>query len=449
MFIETDTEFDQLQLRIAEQPSIWLPVYSDQFRHYTRNAISFIYIYLLQDQTEHVISFRHKDCISLNTERIQELVSSHDIYVLAKKRFRHYYAKPCVDVDMVYWWQRHAMMPLNDTQTTAHEAWGRWWYNETNVNDWLPITRHIEQCQMQCQRIQDMLTGFAMTPEFRAYEDMVIDNFYAIEHVGLRVDPNIFAEHLKPDAIIGDQAFTEYNIYTTTGRPSNTFGGVNFAALNKEDGSRSAFTSRFSRGMLIEMDFDAFHVRLIADIIGYTLPSGSVHEYFGQQYFGKHDLTAEEYAQSKQITFRLLYGGIDKEFEEIAFFANTKRYIRALWKQYQQTGVVYTPIRKRPLHRQHLPEDMNANKLFNYMLQATETEHNMQVINDVHETLQGYNSKLVLYTYDSLLFDYDMSDGRELLVQLRRAMDHNGQFPVKIKAGVNYHVMQDMTQRVA
>jgi len=96
-----------------------------------------------------------------------------------------------------------------------------------------------------------------------------------------------------------------------------------------------------------------------------------------------------------------------------------------------------------------LPEDMNANKLFNYMLQATETEHNMQVINDVHETLQGYNSKLILYTYDSLLFDYDMSDGRELLVQLRRAMDCDGQFPVKIKAGVNYHAMQDMTQRVA
>ena len=448
MFIDSDTEFDRLRARIAVQPSIWLPVYSDQFRHYTRNAISFIYIYLLQDRTEHVVSFRHTDCVSLNTERIQELTSSHDIYVLAKKRFRHYYAKPCIDIDMMYWWQRHAMMQLNDTQTSAHEAWNRWWYNETNVNDWLPITRHIEQCQAQCQRIEELVQGFEMTPEFRAYESVVIDNFYAIEHVGLQVDPVIFAEHLKPDAITGNQAFTEYNIYTTTGRPSNTFGGVNFAALNRDDGSRAAFVSRFPRGMLIEMDFDAFHVRLIADIIGYTLPAGSVHTYFGQQYFGKTELTPEEYAQSKQITFRLLYGGIDKEFEEIAFFAQTKQYIQQLWQQYRRSGVVHTPVCHRPMHRQHLPEDMNANKLFNYMLQATETEHNLQVINDVQETLQGYNSKLILYTYDSLLFDYDMSDGKSLLIELQRVMSSDDRFPVKIKAGANYHVMQDMTQRV-
>ena len=82
------------------------------------------------------------------------------------------------------------------------------------------------------------------------------------------------------------------------------------------------------------------------------------------------------------------------------------------------------------------------------MLQATETEHNLQVINDVQETLQGYNSKLILYTYDSLLFDYDMSDGKSLLIELQRVMSSDDRFPVKIKAGANYHVMQDMTQRV-
>jgi hypothetical protein len=350
---------------------------------------------------------------------------------------------------MMYWWQRHMMMPLNDTQTSAHEAWGRWWYNETNVNDWLPIMRHIEQCQAQCQRIKELVQGFEMTPEFRAYECLAIDNFYAIEHAGLQVDVVQFAEHLKPDAIAGTQALTEYNLYTTTGRPSNTFGGVNFAALNKSDGSRAAFTSRFKQGMLIEMDFDAFHVRLIADIIGFDLPSDSVHMYFGQQYFNRTELTPEEYAQSKQITFRLLYGGIDKEFEKIAFFAETKRYIQRLWQQYRRDGIVHTPVMHRPMHKTYLPEDMNANKLFNYMLQATETEHNLQVINDVHDALQGYNSKLILYTYDSLLFDYDMTDGRDLLVSIRRAMDANGRYPVKIKAGVNYHMMQDMTSRVA
>ena len=39
--------------------------------------------------------------------------------------------------------------------------------------------------------------------------------------------------------------------------------------MNKEDGTRSAFCSRFDSGALIEMDFDSYHVRLIAKLIGY------------------------------------------------------------------------------------------------------------------------------------------------------------------------------------
>ena len=43
------------------------------------------------------------------------------------------------------------------------------------------------------------------------------------------------------------------------------------------------------------MDFDAYHPRLIADIIGYDLPAGSVHEYFARQYFGKQEISDKEY----------------------------------------------------------------------------------------------------------------------------------------------------------
>ena len=45
--------------------------------------------------------------------------------------------------------------------------------------------------------------------------------------------------------------YSEYNPYTTTGRPSNRFGGTNFAALNKTDGSREKYISRFDGGMLV------------------------------------------------------------------------------------------------------------------------------------------------------------------------------------------------------
>ena len=49
------------------------------------------------------------------------------------------------------------------------------------------------------------------------------------------------------------EVHSEYNIYTSTGRPSNRFGGTNFAALNKKDGSRKQYISRFKNGVLVEM----------------------------------------------------------------------------------------------------------------------------------------------------------------------------------------------------
>ena len=67
-------------------------------------------------------------------------------------------------------------------------------------------------------------------------------NLYQIERNGLKTYEKI--------------VYSEYNPYTSTGRPSNRFGGMNFAALNKSDGSREQFISRFNNGVLVEMDFD-------------------------------------------------------------------------------------------------------------------------------------------------------------------------------------------------
>ena len=68
---------------------------------------------------------------------------------------------------------------------------------------------------------------------------------------------------------------------TTTGRPSNSFGTVNFAALPPE--KRKAFIPE--NDYLVEFDFDAYHLRLIGNLVGFDFNSGnwegtSVHEYF-------------------------------------------------------------------------------------------------------------------------------------------------------------------------
>ena len=296
------------------------------------------------------------------------------------------------------------------------------------------------------QEFMKSYATFEMSPQFRRYDAYAIDNFFAIEQNGLQVNPKLYTEKFQANGIHNGKVFTEYNLYTSTGRPSNKFGGINYAALNKDDGCRESFVSRHEHGMLLELDYDAFHVRLIADMIGFKLPAGSVHEYFGKQYFDTDALTEEQYEQSKQITFRLLYGGIDKDFAKIPFFGEVKSYIGKLWKSFKRDGFIETTQFYRPMHADYLHE-MNPNKLFNYQLQAGETEHNLITINNVNELIQSYKSKLILYTYDSLLFDYNLDDGKDFLFELKAVISEFGKYPVKIKAGINYHGMKDVTSR--
>jgi hypothetical protein len=75
----------------------------------------------------------------------------------------------------------------------------------------------------------------------------------------------------------------------------------------------------------VHIDFEAFHVRMIGQLINYPLPSYSLHEYFGKHYFGKDQLTPEEYQASKTKTMNLLYGSEkEKEASQIPFFIKVK-----------------------------------------------------------------------------------------------------------------------------
>ena len=434
-----------LQASLRESDSFWIPMFSDAFRHYADTRLSFIYIYTMSDAQDWIVPFHHFDCVNQSNDLLQHLTSSKVIYALGRKRLMAYYPYRTVDADMVHWWQTGKPLPLDDSNTACHNAWGAWWSGTTNSYDWLPMTKHMERCRAMREVFMSSYETHRHSRAFQQYESQSIAAFHAIEQSGLQIDRSVFEQHFTTTR--SSKTFSEYNLYTATGRPSNKHGGVNYAALNKENGCRSAFVSRHQRGMLLEMDFDAFHVRLIAKILGYDFPEGSVHEHLGKYYFGD-DLTEEQYERSKQITFRLLYGNIDKEFRSIPFFAACHDYVQTLWREFKANGQVITPIFERPLHKDALPDDMNANKLFNYMLQATETEHNITVIHRIMDTLQGHDSKFILYTYDSMLFDYALTDGKELILKLKDVMSERGAFPVKIKAGADLHTMQDMTKRI-
>ena len=65
-------------------------------------------------------------------------------------------------------------------------------------------------------------------------------------------------------------------------------------------------------------------------------------------------------------------------------------------------------------------------------------------MNDIFKVLDGYNSKLVLYTYDSFLFDFNMKDGINFMKDIKSAM----KFPIKAQFGANYDDMEDVSDKI-
>ena len=93
---------------------------------------------------------------------------------------------------------------------------------------------------------------------------------------------------------------------------------------------------------------------------------------------------------------------------------------------------------------------MNKNKLFNYLIQLTETENNMRMLTDLISHLKEFNyeSKLVLYSYDSFLFDFNMNDGTVFLNAVKDIIEQFGKYPTKLSKGTNYHQMKDITEKL-
>jgi DNA polymerase I-like protein with 3'-5' exonuclease and polymerase domains len=294
-----------------------------------------------------------------------------------------------------------------------------------------------------CQKIRKyawpMCINVKLTESYLQFNSVYPQVFAEIEKVGLQVTEDFRMPELRTN----NKVYTNYNYHTTTGRPSNAYRGFNYAAMNKEDGTRAAFITRFDSGALVEMDFDAYHVRLIARLIKYELPAGSVHEYFGKFYFDTTELTTEQYEQSKQITFRLLYGGIDKEFLEIPFFKKVNDFIYDLWRQWKAKNHVKTPILQRKITNESV-QNMTANKLFNYYLQATETEVSVQKLLAVQALLQDRETCIILYTYDSILLDVPSHEAKDIIPRIKSVIE-TGNFPVKIQVGNNYNKMNTIS----
>jgi hypothetical protein len=416
MIVDSEDILSALKKDFARSDSIVIPIYSDIRKHRVVNRVSLLYIYIIDTCREYVILINHSD----------KVFSVDSLQFINNDKLKYTYSAGIansINIDALYYMSNLHNIDKEELYTPAHTYFYSKYWRLDNINDIIPVLKHVEYCG----KVRDIVLNIRENRSMQGFDEynrLAIPAFKSIENNGL--------------ATYSGVEYTKYNLWSITGRPSNAFGGINYAALKKDDGTRERFISRFDKGKLVEFDFDAYHLRLIAKMIDYEFPGTSIHTYLGKYYFGKDLITADEYNESKSVTFKILYGGVPKEFENIPFFSEVKRHIFEVWDIYKRKGYIETPIFKRKLRAENLKgRDIKPQTLFNYLIQAMETEQNVLIINSIQEMLKGYQTKLVLYTYDALLFDLHPSE-TNLLSTIKEQMI----YPVKCKTGHNYNKME-------
>ena len=381
-----------------------------------------IALYLNIDNTGYIIPFNHLECINWDKEAILPMLVNYNFRVLDKKVALH--SAPQLSYTDI----QHTIPPTNNHTTQAHT----WYYRkfpQTKVNKMIPIGKHLERCNNKYNEI----IGYTSRKTNEYVDNILLPTLYKLEQNGLKFNDkfdNYFTLKNKKYSIKDDHIYGWYNPFTTTGRPVNNFNGINFVGLKHDNGERDSFEP--DNDLFIEMDYDGYHPRLIGDIVGFLFED-NVHNTLAQIYFKSKEITPQQYKESKTLTFRQIYGGIDKTNLHHPFFRKTQDFINIIWEEFNKKG--YIDVGSYRIKKDDHPK-IHAQKLFNYYIQATETETNIRKIKDIQNYLEDKKTKLVLYIYDAFIFDFAKEDGKQTLIDIENMLSEK--FPVKLKTGEHY-----------
>ena len=393
--IENQNQLEELYSSDLEEAFIEIIPYSNGI-HPVENQICAVYIRPLNSTKGYIASISHSETLSLNIREVKRLISKFKrIYVRDKKEFLHYFIlQNLYDITL----QQPTYIP-EYTQTHS------WFYNKykdkKDINRIIPIVKHYEYCEKTFNNLKNRIDE----PINEFYNNQATVVFNAIERSGIQVDREKFESRFH--LLDSDTVYSQFNFKTLTTRPSNRFKGVNYAAINKTNGDRQCFIP--SNDLLFELDISAYHPTLLANLIGYDFCGRDIHQAFAEMY-------QVDYKKAKELTFKQLYGGVFDQYKDLEFFKKVQVYTDDMWARFQNEGFVECPISKY-VYRNDVLEDMKPQKLLNYVLQNLETATNVRILWEIFKVLRGKNTKLILYTYDSFLFDLDNSE-RELLKEV-------------------------------
>ena len=412
--VENKVQFEQFSNTNYKEVFVEVIPYNSKI-HPAQNNVCAVYIRPLVTTKGFIIPISHSETTNINIDGIISLLSKiNTIYVRDKKEFLHYFPlKNLFDITL-------NSPPYIQEFTQTHEIFIRRYPNKKDINRIIPIVKHYEYCENIFNNLKERINE----PINEFYNTKCSVVFNAVERSGLRIDRSQFEQNFH--SIDSDYTYTQYNFKTLTRRPSNKFKGVNYAALNKDNNSRRSFNTR--NDILCELDIGAYHPTLLGKLIHWKWDKKDIHQSFADMY-------GVDYQKAKELTFKQLYGGIFKQYKDLEFFKRVQIYTDEIWRKYQNEGFIKCPISNHRFEKDKL-DNMKPQKLLNYLLQNLETSVNVCIMYDIFRLLKNKKTKLILYTYDSFLFDV-CKEEKEVLIKIKELFKQY-KLQIKISYGNTY-----------
>jgi hypothetical protein len=403
MIINGYEQHEKLKSRMEREKYIYTPIFRDLYYHETENSLLCVGITFVNSDN-YILSVSHDDSLPFNFTPNENSIESISLVAAHYEATGEYLSLESLYTNYIH-----------DTHNTFGEM--------LDVNRVIPITIWGNIIKNYHQVLLPYINNH------NNFTYNILKTLRKIERSGLAVNKELLGNRFgeRTYRSFRDKlVYSQYNPFTATGRPSNRFGGINYSALNKNDGTREIFISRYDNGILVQLDFEAYHLRLLANYLGVDLPNTSIHMELAKLYFNTDVITDEMYEESKKRTFNLLYGlqtnthGIelfDKVFQFRETFEGTTKVILP-------SGVEVDVGEK------------NSSKLFNYFVQSLEVVKTLPKLEKVFDVLEGTNNHLIMYTYDSILLDMESFD-EEILQKIKNILEE-GNYPVRIYSGKTY-----------
>ena len=137
MIVDNEKILAELKVQYDSYNSIVIPLYSDIKKHRLNNRLSLLYIYILDTKKTFIILANHSD----------KLFNVDSLSFLNNDRIKYTYSteiKNAVNIDALYYMSNLCNINKEELYTDSHTFFYNKYWKLDNVNDIIPVLKHIE-----------------------------------------------------------------------------------------------------------------------------------------------------------------------------------------------------------------------------------------------------------------------------------------------------------------